>query len=385
MSVLSWFLIFTLALSLAKAENPAGVTDKEVIVGAHVSGSGYAAYSNLYSQAVAAYFEEVNKAGGVEGRKIKWVTIDSQGLEPKTVQAVKTLVEEEKVLAIVGAQGGSHFAILKYLIENSIPDIFFTDFNSAYATPPKKGIYPAWFTNDVDSNFHGKYIVENFQGKKACTLTLDNSNGDQWLKGVQEAINAYNSKASAEKKVTFAASEKVDKVATHANEQVLKLKKAGCDVVVNITAATLGPKVINFAHQQGFKPTWTTFWSNTRDNFLSVIDAGARDGILATTAFANVEGFKVPNWNKYKEFCQRNKIELDPVSARGFYIGEIFVEALKKAGKKLTRESLIAAVESLNGFKCSLCIDPIAISKDQHAALIIPHWVVSKGGKWVPK
>ena len=125
-------IAFACATSLAKEP---GITDTEIIVGGHTSVSGkfgiYAASPRL----AAAYFDQVNENGGVHGRKIKYIQIDTQGENVKTVQAAKKLVEEDGIFAFFFAMGLSHKSISKYIVEKNIPDFFFTDAANDYGKP----------------------------------------------------------------------------------------------------------------------------------------------------------------------------------------------------------------------------------------------------------
>src|ERR1700679_2291968 len=109
--VMGAILLFS---ELAFSADP-GVTDKEVVIGGHSTESGTWAMLGVLPKAMEAYFDRVNAHGGIDGRKIKYIHIDTQNDSAKSVQATHKLVEEDKVFAVVGAMGTSHQAVWKYL------------------------------------------------------------------------------------------------------------------------------------------------------------------------------------------------------------------------------------------------------------------------------
>jgi branched-chain amino acid transport system substrate-binding protein len=215
-------LIFVFAnTGLAFAEQVPGVTDTEITVGAHTSESGAMAVVAPLPKAVTAYFDMINAKGGVNGRKIKFIRIDTQGEHIKTVEATKKLVEEDHIFAMVAGHGASHQAVYKYLLEKGVPDMFHTDDLIEYTTPLQKLEFPGQFSYIAETAAYAEDILENYKGKKVCFLISDNSAGEEFLRGAKETLEKGNKSLKDNEKVVIGAVEHVDRLAAQGNSQVL--------------------------------------------------------------------------------------------------------------------------------------------------------------------
>src|SRR5260221_289509 len=128
----SYFIAFTTCLiffitSFCRASSTQVVSDTEVIVGAHTSESGAMAAYSSYARSLVAYIDRINEKGGIHGRKLKFVKIDTQGENSKTAEATRKLVDDVGIFAMVSGMGMSHQAGYKYLLEKGVPDLYFQD------------------------------------------------------------------------------------------------------------------------------------------------------------------------------------------------------------------------------------------------------------------
>jgi branched-chain amino acid transport system substrate-binding protein len=149
----------------AYAADP-GVTDTEIVIGGHTTESGTWAMFNAHPKAITAYLDVINAKGGIDGRKIKYIRIDTQNDYAKGVQAAKKLVEQDKIFAFMSGSGTSHQAVYKYLIENKIPDMWIFDLASMYTIPPNKYSFPIAFSYLTEGKTYGEYITKHLKGKK---------------------------------------------------------------------------------------------------------------------------------------------------------------------------------------------------------------------------
>ena len=368
-----------------KAADP-GLTDTEIKIGAFTSESGGGAGLGIYAQAVAAYFDDVNAAGGIHGRKLKWMKIDTQQLEAKTVQATRTLIEQDKVFAMVGSFGATHLAVWKYITDKKVPDIFPTDTLEQYVIPVEKHTFLPWYTVQAEGRAHAKYIAENLKGKKACAIAQNSPFHKMWVEAAFKALATENEKLSDADKIKIGVKIHVDKAVTQANSEFLSLQKEKCDVVMAIMYGTLLPTGFNYAYSQGFKPVWTFHSANVGTFTYSLLHKEGREGILATTPFGISADSGAHNFPEYQKFCEKHKLDCgNGYVMRGFAVAELSVEAFKRAGKDLTREKLLEATETISGWKCSLCADTVNLSKTNHVAIEKPFWVTVKDGKFVLK
>jgi branched-chain amino acid transport system substrate-binding protein len=364
--------------------NDPGVTDNEVKIGGFTAESGkFAVYASI-GRAASAYFDRVNAKGGVNGRKINYIRIDTQGEHVKSVQAVRKLVEEDQIFAFFLNVGATHKAAYKYILENNVPDMYFTDALVEYAKPMNKYLFPGTGGPQIFSE--GKTMAldaaKKYKGKRVCFVATDDQLGEEFINGGKEGIEEANAKLSGADKLKVGATERAERSLPQVNSQILNLKKDGCEVVLDGLFANLGPSGMNYAATQGFKPAWYILSFNVGPKFLSLLPEGYRDNIVSSTTLAVDETFKTPGWKDFVSLMQKNDIPLQRAQV-GYAAAELMTEVLKKAGKNLTRESLITAAESMNGYKCSICLAPNQVSATNHLPFLSPTLIVSKHGKWV--
>ena len=376
-------MLFTCAVSPAFAADP-GVTDKEIVIGAHTLESGAFAMYGTISQAMSAYFDMINEKGGVDGRKIKYIRIDTRGDFAKASEAAHKLVEKDKVFAVVGPIGSFHQASYKYLVEQKVPDMWTNDGASFYTTnPPNKFVWAATYSFYEEGKVLGKYITDKFPGKKVCFLLSASVQGEELTKAITESVEAHNKKATGSNKMTLGQIETVDRAAVQADSEVSKLKAAKCEVIATSTTGTLAAKMINYGNRISFKPQWVSYRYNANDKFLSLIDEAARDGILATTAVTTGENLTVPGWADYKKLMEKNNLPVTGLTAQGHMMAELFVETLRRANKMgpLTRENYLKAAATFKDWKCQVCVGTLNTSETNQWAAS-PVLVVTKGGQW---
>lgn len=362
-----------------------GVTPTEVVIGAHTTETGKNADNVDISRAVSAYFEDVNAKGGIHGRKIKYIRIDAAGIAAKAVDATRKLVEQENIFAMVGAVGAApHLAVYKYLIEKGVPDLWFGDTSEAYV-PIAKTVFPGYVRLKSDGEIAAKYITQNFKGKSACFLMANHDGAISYQTGAKAVLDDYNKSAKEEDKIKMGPVIKADRLAANMNVEVLQLKRAKCDVVFVLQTHGLFASAVNYGFDQGFQPKWVTWHLNVRAKNIALLREKARDGVISGSFLVRDEpldptGGKI--WKDYMSFIKKHKIDDEGTAATGYYMADMFTEALRRAGKDLTREKIISAAESMKGYQCKICLMPVGITKDNHWAYEDMKLVVVKNNKW---
>lgn len=359
-----------------------GVTDTEIIIGAHTSESGTFAQFSANPRALDAYFKNINEAGGINGRKIKLIRIDTQGIQVKSLQATKKLVEEDKIFAMVGAMGASHQVVYKYLVEKGVPDFFFSDGLQEYGKPFNKFLFPGITAFADDGVYLAEIAIDKLKGKRACFLITDSTMGEETYGSIKSTLEKANEKLSATEKIAIGAMEKIDRLAVNPNAQVNVLKRDKCEMVFNVIWGSLAGGAMNYALLQDFKPTWLTLGQNANPKFIELLQSGNREGVYALSPIAIDSNSPVKGWKAFVDMMKKYDIPASKTSATGYTVAEMFTEALKRAGKDLTRESVIKAAESLTDYNCSLCMRPVSYTPTNHWGFKVPAKLVSKDGKW---
>lgn len=372
------FLLCSIPILGAKAE--VGVTDTEVVIGAHTCESGASASYAPVPRAEEAYFNKINEKGGINGRKIRFIREDTAGSYQKAAVVTKKLVESDKIFAMVGGHNDNHVAAYKYLAENNIPDLFFNDGVDAYE-PFSPMTFPYSQSYRSDGVTMAEYAIKELKGKRVCFIS-SKTLAEDLPKGFISTVEKYNKTATEKNKITLGLNLSVDRTITQADSDVSKLKEDGCEGVVMTIAMPVSAQIVNYAYSQNFKPKWMVFWWNTSIKFVDLLNEGVREGIISTAAMARSKTFNVPGWDEFQALMEKNNLPATGVSASGYMIAELFTEALKRAGRDLTRQKIVDAVLSLNGWQCDICLQPVQVTKDSHWMYKKPVLAVIRNGVW---
>ncbi|AEV88543.1 ABC transporter substrate-binding protein [Actinoplanes sp. SE50] len=323
-----------------------GVTDSEVVIGTHMplTGPAAAGYSKI-APASKAYFDFVNAAGGVNGRKITYKVKDD-GYNPATTQqVVRELVLQDKVFAIMGGLGTpTHSGVLDFLKTNRVPDLFVASGSRSWNQPDK---YPGTFGFNPDYTVEGKilgtYVKQNLAGKKVCFLGQDDDFGRDSLAGVEKVLGAVAAKQ------TYVTSN------PNVGPQMGALKQAGCEVVVLATIPGFTALAVGTAAKIGFKPQFVV--SNVGADPGTVGKAlGPAAPLLEGVVSANYLPINTDDASPWIQLFKKvnaqynGNAEFDNNVVYGMAAAYLFVQSLLAAGKNLTRDGILAAVTK-NGFQ----------------------------------
>ncbi|WP_020525594.1 ABC transporter substrate-binding protein [Catelliglobosispora koreensis] len=340
-----------------------GVTDTEIVVGTHMplTGPAAAGYSEI-APATKAYFDHVNASGGVHGRKITYKVMDD-GYNPANTQTVvRQLVLQDRVFAILNGLGTpTHTGVLDFLKTNKVPDLFVASGSRTWNQPEK---YPHTFGFNTDYTVEGKilgnYIKQSLPGKKVCFFGQDDDFGRDSLLGVEKVLGA-TAVVSKQKYVTSN---------TDVAPQVGAMKAAGCEVVVLATIPGFTALSMGTAARLAFKPQWVV--SNVGSDHPTLAKqlgnaAPLLEGMVGVSNLPSPADLTDPWTAAFKKIHDQynGKAPFNGNAVYGLSVGYLFVQALQAAGKDLTREGLLAAVEK-NGFK-GPGFAPLRYSKTNHS------------------
>jgi branched-chain amino acid transport system substrate-binding protein len=343
-------------------ESVPGVTDTEILVGSHQPLTGPAApgYSKI-APATKAYFDAVNAAGGVHGRKITYKFLDDAYNPATTQQVVRQLVLQDKVFALLNGLGTpTHSGVLDFLKSNRVPDLFVASGALAWNNPEK---YPQTFGFQTDYTVEGKiigtYVKNTYAGQKVCHLGQNDDFGRDHLAGVEKVLT------------DLAAKEQY--VPTNANvaPQMGAFKAAGCTVVILGTVPGFTALALGTAARLPYKPQFIV--SSVGGDYRTLVgrlgDAGKPllEGLIGAGYLSSVDDASNPWIQLFTRVNEQyNKgVEFDGNVLYGMSVGYLFVQALQKAGKNLTRDSIVSAIEQ-GGFK-GPGIVPLQYSKTDHS------------------
>jgi len=347
----------------SQKESVPGVTDTEIVVGTHMplTGPASAGYSKI-APASKAYFDYVNANGGVHGRKITYKIMDDGYNPANTQQVVRQLVLQDKVFAILNGLGTpTHTGVLDFLKTNRVPDLFVASGSRSWDQPDK---YPGTFAFNPDYTVEGKilanYVKTTYAGKKVCFLGQNDDFGRDSLAGVEKILGADGLAAKQTYVVTN----------TNVAPQIGAFKAAGCEVVMLSTVPGFTALSIGTAARLSFKPQFVV--SNVGGDLKTLNRLlGDAKGLTEGVVGANYLPMDAQADNPWIQLYQKiNKdynggAEFDGNIIYGMSVAYLFVQALQAAGKNLTRDGLIAAVEK-GGFK-GPGLAPLRFAKGDHS------------------
>jgi branched-chain amino acid transport system substrate-binding protein len=354
-----------------------GVTKDSILIGTTQPLTGPAApgYSKI-SAAMTAYFKYANQQGGVNGRKVTLKVLDDGYNPANTATMTRQLVLQDKVFAVVGALGTpTHTAVLDFIKTNKVPDLFVASGSRSWNQPSK---YPTTFGWQPDYTVEGKvlgdYVKKTFAGKKVCSFGQGDDFGRDGVAGVEQVLGA----GSLATKQTYTPTN------TNVAPQVAALKSAGCQVVVSFTVPGFTALELGTAAKLSFHPQWVV--SNvgsdivTLTGFLKQATGPLLEGMVSD-AYLPIPTDTSNSWIKLFQTVNQkfnNNVPFDGNVLYGMSVAYTFLQAVKSAGKKLNRGSLVAAVEK-GGFT-GPGLTNFRFSKTDHSGYAGTQVVVIKGG-----
>jgi len=367
-------LVAALALSAATWAGAQGVTDTQIVLGQSVALSGPAAELGKDMQFGASlYFDQVNKAGGVNGRKIVLKTLDDGYEPPKAVENTKKLINEDKVFALFGYVGTpTSNAVLPIFTEAKVPFVgAFTGAESLRA-PFNRQIFNvrASYFDETEA------IVQHLTAMSVTNIAIFYQNdgyGQAGLAGMERAMKKRNMELSA--KAT------VERNTVDVAKAVETMKKANPQAVVMISAYKSCAAFIKEMKKVGANPT---FWnvSFVGSKALAAELAAEGRGVQISQVMPFPWDMTVPVVKEYRGLLEAAKGEPGFGTLEGYIAAKVTVEGIKRAGKNLTRDSFIKAMESMSGYDMGGF--KVNFSADNHnASKFVDLTIISRDQKFV--
>jgi ABC-type branched-subunit amino acid transport system substrate-binding protein len=340
-----------------------GVTDDSVFVGCSNSFSGPLVYpgTQLVNNGLEAYFGYVNDRGGIHGRKILTQYYDD-GYKPQNAVAnTKRLVERDNVFAIVSSQGtGPVMATVKYLTKNQVPLIF--PFQGVPISG-QKTIFTSFTPYPNQSELVVTWLVKVKGFKRIGILYQDDKYGYTFRDPAKKTLAKFGLK--------LIAAESYKRGAKDLSAQVAKLSKANLDACLLVATPPPGAAFLKEAHKQGWKDTKIISSGPLTDEKYINLSGGVGEGIWGLSLWPDPVNSNDPAVVEYREIMEKYGKDRDKTPNRyslyGYYYAKLFVAGLQRAGKDLTRESYIAALEGIKGWENGIT-PPVSFSATDHLA-----------------
>jgi len=334
----------------AQKQYDVGVSDTEIKVGNVMPYSGPASAYAAIGKTEAAYFKMVNDQGGINGRKINFVSYDDGFAPPKTVEQVRKLVEADDVYVlfnIVGTAGNA--AVQKYLNQKKVPHIFISSGAARFDDPDQFPWSMAWWPGfKSEAKIYAKYIQEHYPDKTIGVLYQNDDSGKDYLAGFHEAFgSAYSKKIVIELPYEI--------TAPTVDSQVVQIKSANVDIFINLGTPKFAAQAIKKVAEMGWKPI--QFLGNASASTSTTMTAAGIDAARDIVSAVYFKDTSDPQWRnddavkEFRAFMAKYYPDGDQENGTtvfGYGAAKAFVEVLSKCGDNLTRDNIMKQMTSLD-------------------------------------
>ena len=339
-----------------------GATDKEIKIGNINPYSGPASSYSSYGKAQAGYFKMINDQGGINGRKINFISLDDNYAPPKTLEQARKLVEQDKVLFLFATLGTpTNSAIHKYMNQKKVPHLFVQTGASKWGDPKNfpwtMGWQPNYFS---DGKVFAQAILEGQPNGKIAVLYQNDDFGKDYLSGLEAGLG--------DKKNMIVARETYEVTDPTVDSQMVKLKASGADVFINVAVPKFAAQAIKKAAELSWKPThYLVQVASSLGSTLTPAGLDNSVGLITTAFFKDPSD---PQWKddkaflEYQDWFKKYMPGSDPTDSfyiQGYINAQTVAQVIKQAGNNLTRENIMKQAASINDLKLPLLLPGINV------------------------
>ena len=357
-------LVVASGLAVAAGQYGPGVSDTEIKIGNTVPYSGPASAYGAIGKADAAYFAMINDQGGINGRKINFISRDDGYSPPKTVEVVRQLVEEEHVLLLFNTLGTPpNTAIQGYLNENKVPHVFIASGADKWNDPKNHPWTMGWIPSyRIEARIYARHILGKLPNAKIAVLYQNDDFGKDYLIGLREGLGDKADKL-------IIATQTYETTDPTVDSQIVSLQGSGADVLLTAAIPKFAAQAIRKVYDIGWKPTH--FLTSVSSSVGSVMrPAGPEKGVGIISA-AYLKEPTDPQWQntpEYKEWLAWMKKYntsgniADANNVAGYSYTQTMVAVLKACGDNLTRENVMKQAASIHNLTQPMLLPGITIS-----------------------
>jgi branched-chain amino acid transport system substrate-binding protein len=336
--------------AFAQKKYDPGATDTEIKVGNIMPYSGPASAYATIGKTEAAYFNKLNSEGGINGRKINFISYDDGYTPPKTVEQARKLVESDEVLLIFKPLGtAGNTAIQKYMNAKKVPQLFVSTGAAKWNDPKNFPWTMGWQPNyQTEARIYAAYILKNYPGKTIGVLYQNDDFGKDYVTGLHEGLGDQANKLIVIESSYETSSPTVD-------SQVVQIKGANPDIFVNITTPKFAAQAIKKIGELNWHPIH--FLTNVSVSVGSVMKPAGYDNSQDILSAAYLKDPKDPKWkddaglNQWRAFMTQWYPEGDQEDVStvfGYGVAKGLEQVLRQCGDDLTRENIMKQAANLS-------------------------------------
>jgi branched-chain amino acid transport system substrate-binding protein len=390
MKTILFALAATLALgwgnAAAQKKYDPGASDTEIRIGQTMPYSGPGSIYGEVGKTQAAYFKMVNEQGGVNGRKISFLSLDDGYSPPKTVEGVRKLVEQEQVLLLYGMFGtATNSAVHRYLNARKVPHLLLLTGASKW-NDPKKNPWSMSFYPDYPSEakVYARQILETKPNARIAVLYQNDDYGRDYLAGFKEGLGA-----KARSMIVAEASYELTDPTV--DSQIVQLRASGADVLMSFSTAKAAIQTLRKVHDSGWKPTH--YLAQGAALIGAVFNPAGPEkaaGVISTAYSKDPNDKQWENDSAFQEwlaFMKKYRPEADLRLGSHVYAyssAKLMVEILRSSGDNLTRENVLKQAASIKAVQLPMFLPGVVVSSspDDYRLIKSLQPVVFDGKRW---
>jgi len=339
-----------------------GASDTEIKVGNIIPYSGPASAYGMVGRTIAAYFDKVNADGGINGRKVTFISYDDGYSPPKTLEQARRLVESDEVLLIFQSLGtAGNTAIRGYMNGKKVPQLFIASGATKFGDPQNFPWTMGWLPSyQSEAHVYAKYLIKYNPNGKIGVLYQNDDYGKDYLKGIKDGLGG---------KIPIVSEQAYETTDATVNSQIITLKSSGADIFFNVTTPKFAAQAITKVAEIGWSPTHVL--NNTSISVGGVLKpAGLENskGVLSSAALKDVTD---PSWKADPGFVQWSDFmtKYFPDGDRnsnftvyGYTVAQLLAQVLRQSGDDLTRDNVMRQAANLKDLELPMLLPGIKIN-----------------------
>jgi ABC-type branched-subunit amino acid transport system substrate-binding protein len=363
MAVFAAAALMTATAANAEKKYDPGASDTEIKIGNIMPYSGPASSYGVIGKTEAAYFDKVNAEGGINGRKIKFITYDDAYSPPKAIEQARKLVEGDEVLLIFQPLGTpSNSAIQKYMNAKKVPQLFVATGATKWGDPRNFPWTMGWQPNyQSEGRIYAKYILEHFPNGKIAVFWQNDDAGRDQVKGLRDGLGDKANMIVADK--SYEVSD------PSIDSQIVALHDSGADIFFSWAAPKGSAQAIRKVGELGWKPKF--FLANVSTSVAGVLKPAGLEFAKDIISTAYLKDPTDPAWKDdpgvktWREFMDKYYPDGDKTNSNdvyGYAVAQTMVQVLKQCGDELTRENVMKQAANLKNFSSNVMLPGIKVN-----------------------
>lgn len=374
-------------LAAGKKSGP-GVTDTQITLGQTEPYSGPVTALSMFAKAQAAYIDKINAEGGINGRKIKLISLDDAYSPPRTVEQTRRLVEQDHVLAIFGTMGtATNLSVRKYLNSRKVPQLFVLTGTSTVIDPARYPWTMPWLAEvRAEAQVWAKYVLENRPNAKIALLSQNDDFGKDLVLGVRQGLGAKAKKM-------IVASETYEVTDPTLDTQIIALKGSGADVLFDGATPRYLSQAIRKAYDIGWHPEHFILSGNSSvEVVLKPAGLEKAKGMIATNYLKDPSDPALKDDPGVVAFLKWQKKYMpkgnpnDSMVVAGYSQAQTLERVLRMCGHDLTRENLMKQATSIKDFQLPMLQPGVTFTTSPTDYRLVEKFMLLRfdGTRWVP-